>query len=841
MKHIFTTLFMAAFLSVSAMAVTVNQAAGTFRGDLNIGGDLYPNKEIYVLPGVKDNTITFVLPNFTYGQGNLGNIVLPNIPMDVNGQLRLENASLYLKAISERAVITVINGLEDGGVTYNTILSGSEAMVLLSIAAPSLPEPILVLFTGAKVTGDNYAITNGGFEGSWSNNEVSGWHSFKTATGDYSSFVTGSTEQFKQSTDKRPGSTGSHSVFLSSKMTLGAKANGNCTNGRINAGSMTADDASGNYNFSDPSNSGYNTPFVGQPDSMVFWAKYIPADKNPSNSVNKARMNTVITTNARYQDPESGSYGNVKIASATINYAATSDMGWQRLSVPFQYTSLDPSNAAYVLVTFSTNQTPGGGSTYSTGSLFNKKYYYDNVYIDDAEIIYNHALTSLTMNQTAINFSNGQAQTGEKFSDETFDFVATSNGKAAQTFIGFDASTSRVHVYVVPDNYSQKQDYSLYTLQMAPADTYYAYSATTCDNEAYSDNLFSNLTEAGEYVKTIKNVQGGDSIVTLTLAVLPTYEITENLTITVGDHKTWEGNDLSTYATGNTTIKANYTTANGCDSVRVLNLTVEAAPNTYYEYSATTCDNEPYSDNLFSNLTEAGEYVKTIKNVKGSDSIITLTLAVLPTYELTEELTITEGEQQTWEGIDLSTIAPGDTTLRAKYVSVSGCDSVRVLNLTVEQKFVAPNTYYAYSATTCDNEPYTDELFTNLTEAGEYVTTIPNVQGSDSIITLTLAVLPTYELIEELTITEGEQQTWEGIDLSTIAPGDTTLRAEYVTVSDCDSVMVLNLTVEPKQSVITALPSADNRRYEQKIINNGHLYIIRDDETMYDELGRKVK
>ena len=62
MKKIFTVVYLLVSLSVAAM--TVHDASGTFKGMLNIGGQTYPNKEVYILPGTENNTITFVLPDF---------------------------------------------------------------------------------------------------------------------------------------------------------------------------------------------------------------------------------------------------------------------------------------------------------------------------------------------------------------------------------------------------------------------------------------------------------------------------------------------------------------------------------------------------------------------------------------------------------------------------------------------------------------------------------------------------------------------------------------------------------------------------------------------------------
>ena len=67
MRKIFIAVLMVCSLAVPSMAVTVNDVAGTFKGALNIGGQNYPNKEVYILPGTVNNTITFVLPDFMYG------------------------------------------------------------------------------------------------------------------------------------------------------------------------------------------------------------------------------------------------------------------------------------------------------------------------------------------------------------------------------------------------------------------------------------------------------------------------------------------------------------------------------------------------------------------------------------------------------------------------------------------------------------------------------------------------------------------------------------------------------------------------------------------------------
>lgn len=824
MKKIFTTFIMACVLAVSAMAVSVNDASGVYQGTLNIGGDDYPNEEVYILPGVEANTITFVLPDFRFSGVSLGDIVLVNIPMSGSGHLTLNNRPLYIKVIQTRAEVSMVNGSQ---------LTGINANVTLSIEA-GLPEPIPVIFNGNKVTSRNYELNNGGFEGGWSGNEPTGWHSFPSATGSFAGFVSG-TGQFSQSTDVRPGTTGSHSVKIQTKITLGAKGNGNCTNGQINAGSTTATDANGNYNFSDPGNNGYNTAFVGQPDSMVFWAKYIPGGGNVTDQSNKARANAVITQNARYQDPETGSYGSVKVGNAEINYSATSSKGWQRLSTPFVYTSLDPKTAAYILVTFSSNATPGGGNASKNSP--------DVVYLDDAEIIYNHALSTFKMGNNTISFTNGHANTTAEFSDSDYTFAATTNGKAAKSFIGFDEEHNQVLVYVVADSYSQAKAYSVYTLQMAEPvrDTEYAYSATTCANEPYSDELFTNLTEAGSYTTRIPNSKGGDSIITLTLSVLPVYAFPEEATMKMDESYTWREKTYQGLTPGVYTFADSLHTNAGCDSVYTLTLSVQSIGYWFEETMSACVDEEnEWHSQVLPTATE-GTFVlyDSLQSIYGMDSVYKLTLTVHPIYLFTEEKYANEANLE-WRGKTITDLPKRDEPYLI-YDSLStqyGCDSVYLLRLHVSE---IPITYGSFSAECCGGEFILfDGVEYRESFDGEVRLSEKNIYGGDSIVHVIITVFPSYFIEEELTIVVGEDIQWEYYDLSQFPEGSVALKAEYWSEDYCDSTRVLNLTVIA-DPITTGIPNTGSeKRAARKVLYNGKLYIIRKDEHIYDILGKKL-
>lgn len=206
---------------------------------------------------------------------------------------------------------------------------------------------------------------------SWENvasdQEPTNWNSFLTASGTWNGFAA---NQIESSTDVRPGSSGTLSARIWSRSPFSnLVANGNMTLGQINMGSTTPNDPA-NYNISVISNPEFSEACTDYPDSLVFWAKF-----NPVTSSSMARVKATIHDNNSYRDPEDASSQNYVVGTAELNYGTTND-AWQRISVPFDYSG-PATTASFILVTFTTNMTPGGGDAN------------DEVYIDDIELIYN--------------------------------------------------------------------------------------------------------------------------------------------------------------------------------------------------------------------------------------------------------------------------------------------------------------------------------------------------------------------------------------------------------------------------------------------------------------------
>jgi hypothetical protein len=247
---------------------------------------------------------------------------------------------------------------------------------------------------------------------SWDNvgqasEEPTNWNSFKSAQG---SFTTFASQQVQRSTAIRPGASGQYCARVWSKSTLGIVANGNMTLGRINMGSTTPSDPN-NYNISLTADANFSETLTTSPDSLVFWVKYTAANANDS-----ARVHAILHDNYDLRDPVDANSASHIVATAERNYFRTNG-SWTRISVPFNYVVGSPApTPSYILVTFTTNKTPGGGSNN------------DEVLIDDIELIYNSSV-SITENKSESFYVNYNISSGlEIFCQETNINVVDSRG-----------------------------------------------------------------------------------------------------------------------------------------------------------------------------------------------------------------------------------------------------------------------------------------------------------------------------------------------------------------------------------------------------------------------------
>jgi len=217
--------------------------------------------------------------------------------------------------------------------------------------------------------------------------EPNSWHSFESATGSLASMAG---HHLVKKKDKRNGGKGNSVCAIYSTSVWGVVANGTVTTGRMNAGSMSAGDASGNYAYIiadatddkgnlivDANGDPFCSKLTQRPQELSVWIKF--KQKTPNTDYPNASISAVITNGKEYHDPENSvDYSKVIVGKAQNKTIFQTGDTWTKLTIPFDYDGYQGGTPEAILITITTNATPGKGSAN------------DSVLIDDLELIYTH-------------------------------------------------------------------------------------------------------------------------------------------------------------------------------------------------------------------------------------------------------------------------------------------------------------------------------------------------------------------------------------------------------------------------------------------------------------------
>ena len=298
------------------------------------------------------------------------------------------------------------------------------------------------------------------------------------------------------------------------------------------------------------------------------------------------------------------------------------------------------------------------------------------------------------------------------------------------------------------------------------------------DGETWLDIPTDKLDTAAIGLRYTIITECGDILTSDEWINIPTYDIY----VTACGSYTWPRTGR-TYTTSTTDMSGEIPINRLTSKYERLNLTITHSAAS--EENVTICATElpyPWKDTL---CTAAGDYIFDTVTVTGCDSVITLHLTVNQPGASEESVTICATElPYLWK--DTLCTAAGDYTFDT--LTVAGCDSVITLHLTVNQPGASEE-----SVTICATElPYLwkDTL---CTAAGDYTFDTVTVAGCDSVITLHLTVLSALPGSETVFAcnsyywkTDGNRYYKDTTVTHTIPGG---------AIGDCDSVVTLYLTV----------------------------------------------
>ncbi|MFT5818917.1 MAG: hypothetical protein ACI8ZM_000138 [Crocinitomix sp.] len=300
-----------------------------------------------------------------------------------------------------------------------------------------------------------------------------------------------------------------------------------------------------------------------------------------------------------------------------------------------------------------------------------------------------------------------------------------------------------------------------------------SFEETACDSLVSPSGLYTWIS-TGMYMDTIPNIAGCDSVLNYDLTIVNA--TTASVEETACDSLV-SPSGLYTWTSTGVYLDTLMNDA-GCDSIITVDLTIVNATTASVEEIA--CDSLVSPSGLYT-WTETGVYMDTITNEAGCDSIITVDLTIATATESSFEETacdslISPSGLYTWTetGVYMDTLT-----------NEAGCDSIITVGLTI-----AAATTASVEEITCDSYESPSGLFT-WTESGEYVDTLTNEAGCDSIITIELIIL-------ETTFSEISETACESY-VSPSALYTWTESGEYVDTltneAGCDSIITIDLTI----------------------------------------------
>jgi predicted phosphodiesterase len=336
---------------------------------------------------------------------------------------------------------------------------------------------------------------------------------------------------------------------------------------------------------------------------------------------------------------------------------------------------------------------------------------------------------------------------------------------------------------------------------------------TICFGDTYINPVYAFLdttpTATGLIAldTTLYTIIGGcDSTVRLELTVLPVYDTLVIDTICFGDtyiNPAYAFLDTTPTMPGliawDTTL---YTIIGGCDSTVRLELTVLPVYDTLV--IDTICFGDAYINPVYAFLdttpTAPGliAWDTTLYTIIGGcDSTVRLELTVLPVYDRTVTASICLGDTYKDDDFDLTPAAPGLVKDSTELVTViGGCDSIIRLELTVLATYDT-----LITDTICLGKPYDKYGFNEEpVQVGlmQYSKNLTGTNGCDSMVNLNLMVNPTYDIIINASVCEGDSYDANGFNISVSQPGFYTYTHSLKTTDcDCDSIVTLQLAVNP--------------------------------------------
>jgi len=309
---------------------------------------------------------------------------------------------------------------------------------------------------------------------------------------------------------------------------------------------------------------------------------------------------------------------------------------------------------------------------------------------------------------------------------------------------------------------------------------------------------------------TVTGINGNctnNSIVTVTVISTPTLTVSSGSSICRGSSMLLTTGGATTYSwfpsiglsattgssvTANPTASTTYTingTSGGCTASATIYLAVNVASASSHTY--TSCGSYTHGAQTY---TATGVYTQTLTNASGCDSIRTLNLTINNPVSTSGVQTICSGSTIIIHGVNRSVAGIYSQT----FVASNGCDSISDITLMVNA--VNSNTLTVGACNSYIHGPQT------YTITGVYTQTLTNALGCDSILTINLTINNTITTSGTQTICSGASAIIHGVSQNIAGVYSQT----YTAVGGCDSISDITLIVNSISTSTTSVVTCNS-------------------------------
>jgi len=316
-----------------------------------------------------------------------------------------------------------------------------------------------------------------------------------------------------------------------------------------------------------------------------------------------------------------------------------------------------------------------------------------------------------------------------------------------------------------------------------------------CRGETYTFEDGNTLIINEETIYDISYPVNGscDSIANFIVSLYPEYNIVESDIGCFGGVYTFPDG----VAFGGLTQDFSYTsfleTENGCDSIILINLSLEEGSESFENIEACEGENYTFPDGSQEVISQNISQISVLTNQFGCDSIINTNISSKQSYQFTLTQMICSGDNYTFFDGTTEFDVTEDLMHDSNFLTFDGCDSIITTALVV-----VPPIYSFSTGLVCQGETYVfpdGTVMANINSETTQESLFTGSNGCDSIVVTTVEVSPAYNQQENYILCIDEMVNIPGIDINTFE-NDTTIVINGTTTLGCDSTSFFFINVD---------------------------------------------